>query len=108
LCAGKSAATGPDSCTEGPAIDAQAAAVVEIDEQAADLRIEQDVAKAHEGAVAVEIGKGETASVENADQARATALERTIAAAIRRTGGEKEEGRSQSTAPTSAPPFSAR
>ena len=78
----------------GPAIDAQAAAVVEIDEQAADLRVEQDVAKAHEGAIAVEIGKGETASVENADQARATALERTIAAAIRRTGGEKEEGRS--------------
>jgi hypothetical protein len=78
----------------GPAIDAQAAAVVEIDEQAADLRVEQDVAEAHEGAVAVEIGKGETASVENADQARAAALERAIAAAIRRAGGEKEEGRS--------------
>jgi hypothetical protein len=75
----------------GRAVDAQACAIGEIDEQTSDARIAQDIAEAHECTVAVEIREYEAVFVQNLDQPRAAALEGTVAVSVGRTGGEEEE-----------------
>jgi hypothetical protein len=64
--------------------------VVHGDEQQADVRIGEDVAKALEHAVAVVIGKGKLVVAGHAYKARHPAFERAIRLALSVCGGEKE------------------
>jgi hypothetical protein len=73
------------------AVDAQSAAVREVDEQEAHARVLEDVAQAHEQVVAVEIRKGERARVEHTHQSRPAALEGAVALTTGIARREEEE-----------------
>lgn len=59
----------------GATIDAQPGAVGEIDDQATDLRVVQDLAEAHEGVIAIEFRECDASAVQHPHQTGPAALE---------------------------------
>src|SRR6185503_7401873 len=76
----------------GPPVHAEALRTLEVDEEQADLRVDEEIAEALEHAVAVVARKRQRLRIHHADKAGPAALVRAVRAALRVGGGEEEHG----------------
>ena len=76
----------------GPPVHPEALRTLEVDEEQADLRVDEEIAEALEHAVAVVAGKRQRLRIHHADEAGPPALVRAVRAALRVGGGEEEHG----------------
>jgi hypothetical protein len=72
-------------------VHAQAPGAFEVDEQQADVRVDQHVAEALEHAVAVVTGEGQRVRVDHPHEAGAAALVRAVRASLGIGGGQEEQ-----------------
>src|SRR5258705_5445765 len=76
----------------GSPVDAEALRALEVDEEQADLRVDEEIAEALEHAVAIVARKRQRLRTHHADEAGPPDLVRALRAAFRVGGGEEEHG----------------